>query len=336
MIPEFFRGLRIKYIHKKQEVWHVIEFIARRLLLLVPVLLLVSVISFSIIYISPGDTAENAIMNPGGGVDRKAVEEFRAKTGLDEPVHIQYINWMGRVLRGDLGESYMTGVGVSESIFRCFKVTLKLAVVSMLVSLVIALPLGIISAVKKGTVIDDVCRLFALAGVSMPNFWQAYLLIIVFALTLKVLPSSGYGDGGITYLFLPAVTLGTGYAAVTMRLMRSSMIEVLQQDYVRAARAKGVPEHMVIFRHALKNSLIPVVTVAGLNFGYLLNGSVIVETIFSWPGIGNLIVSSILSKDYPMIQGCVLFIAVIFVLVNFAVDISYAYLNPRIRYENKN
>lgn len=313
-----------------------IEFMTRRLLLLFPVLLLISMISFSIIYISPGDTAENALMNPGGGVDQKAVEEFRVKTGLDEPVYIQYINWMSKILHGDLGQSYMTGEAVSEAIFRCFKVTLKLAIISMLVSLIIAIPLGIFSALKKGTITDDACRLLALAGVSMPNFWQAYLLIIVFALTLKVLPSSGYGDGSLAYILLPAITLGTGYAAVTMRLMRASMLDVLQQDYIRAARAKGVPEYMIILKHALKNSLMPVVTVAGLNFGYLLNGSVIVETIFSWPGIGNLIVSSILSKDYPMIQGCVLFIAVIFVLVNFAVDISYSFINPKIRYETKN
>jgi peptide/nickel transport system permease protein len=314
----------------------VIGFITRRLLLLLPVLFLISVISFAIIYISPGDTAENALMNPGGGVDQKAVDELKARTGLDEPIHIQYINWMSKVLHGDLGQSYMTGEDVSSEIVRCFKVTLRLAVISMLISLIIAIPLGIFSALKKGTIADDACRLLALAGVSMPNFWQAYLLIIVFALTLKVLPSSGYYDGSLNYIFLPAITLGTGYAAVTMRLMRASMLDVLQQDYIRAARAKGVPEYMVILKHALKNSLIPVVTVAGLNFGYLLNGSVIVETIFSWPGFGNLIVSSILSKDYPMIQGCVLFIAVIFVLVNFAVDISYAFLNPKIRYETKN
>lgn len=312
-----------------------IEFITRRFLLLLPVLFLVSVISFSITYISPGDTAENALMNPMGGVDQRAVEEFRAKTGLDNPVHIQYIHWMDKVLRGDLGESYMTGENVSEAILRCFKVTLRLAVTSMLVSLIIAIPLGILSALRKGTVVDAACRFFALTGVSMPSFWQAYILIIVFALTLEILPSSGYGDGSLAYIFLPAITLGTSYAAVTMRLMRASMLDVMQQDYIRAARAKGVPEHTIILKHALKNSLIPVVTVAGLNFGYLLNGSVIVETIFSWPGIGNLIVSSILSKDYPMIQGCVLFIAVIFVLVNFAVDISYAYLNPKIRYESK-
>jgi len=313
-----------------------IDFITRRLLLLLPILFLVSVISFSIIYISPGDTAKNALMNPGGGVDQKAVEELRVKTGLNGPVYIQYINWMGKILQGNFGQSYMTGEEVSEAILRCFKVTLKLAIISMLISSILAIPLGIISALKKGTVIDDLCRLFALAGVSMPNFWQAYILIIVFSLTLKVLPSSGSGNGGLAYILLPAVTLGTGYAAVTMRLMRASMIDVLQQDYIRAARAKGVSERMVIFKHALRNSLIPVVTVAGLNFGYLLNGSVIVETIFSWPGIGNLIVSAILSKDYPVIQGCVLFVAVIFVLVNLAVDISYAYLNPKIRYENNN
>lgn len=313
-----------------------IEFIGRRLLLLLPVLFVISIISFAIIYISPGDTAENALMNPGGGVDQRAVEEFRIRTGLNEPIHVQYIHWVSQIARGNLGESYITREGVLDAIIRSFKVTLKLAVISMFVSLLISIPLGIISALKKGTFIDDICRLFALAGVSMPNFWQAYLLIIFFALTLNVLPSSGYGDGSLAYIILPAITLGTGYAAITMRLMRASLLDVLQQDYIWGARAKGVPEYMIILKHALKNSLIPVVTVAGLNFGYLLNGSVIVETIFAWPGIGNLIVSSILSKDYPMIQGCVLFIAMIFVLVNFAVDISYAYLNPKIRYENKN
>lgn len=183
-------------------------------------------------------------MNPGEGVDQKAVEELRARTGLDEPIHIQYINWMSKVLHGDLGQSYMTGENVSSEIVRCFKVTLRLAVISMLISLIIAIPLGIFSALKKGTIADDACRLLALAGVSMPNFWQAYLLIIVFALILKVLPSSGYDDGNLNYILLPAITLGTGYAAVTMRLMRASMLDVLQQDYIRAARAKGVPEYI--------------------------------------------------------------------------------------------
>lgn len=201
-----------------------IEFVVRKILLLLPFLLLVSVISFAVIHILPGDTAENALRNPTGGIDQNAVEELRVKTGLDKPAYIQYIHWIGKVLQGDLGESYMTGEKVSDAIFRSFKVTLKLAMVSMLVSLIISIPLGIISALKKGTIIDDICRFFALAGVSMPNFWQAYLLIIVFSLTLKVLPSSGYGDGGLVYIILSAITLGTGYAAVTMRLMRASML----------------------------------------------------------------------------------------------------------------
>ncbi len=313
-----------------------ISFVVRRFLLLIPVFILISVISFGIIHISPGDTAKNALMSPGGGADERSVEEFRIKHGLDKPIHIQYLTWISNVMRGDLGYSYMNNEGVTHAILRTFKATLQLAVASMLISLIIAIPAGIISALKHGTIIDDIFRLFALAGVSMPSFWQAYIMIIFFSLFLKVLPSSGYEGGDITHIILPAVTLGTGYAAVTMRLMRASMLDVLHQDYIRAARAKGLPEYIVIGRHALKNSLIPVVTVAGLNLGYLLNGSVIVETIFAWPGIGNLIVSSILTKDFPMIQGCILFIAVIFVLINFAVDISYAYLNPRIRYETKN
>jgi peptide/nickel transport system permease protein len=313
-----------------------IEFIARRILLTIPVLILISAVSFGIIYITPGDVAENALMSPSGGADQKAVEEFRLKQGLDQPIYIQYMKWMGNVLRGDLGYSYMTNEGVSDAILRTFGATMKLAIASMMISLVIAIPAGIISALKHGTIIDDLFRFTALFGVSMPNFWQAYIMIIFFALFLKVLPSSGFGGGELSHLVLPAITLGTGYAAVTMRLMRASMLDVLRQDYIRAARAKGLPEYLVISRHALKNSLIPVVTVAGLNFGYLLNGSVIVETIFAWPGLGKLIVSSILTKDYPMIQGCILFIAVIFVLINFAVDLSYAYLNPRIRYETCN
>ncbi len=299
-----------------------IEFVVRRILLLIPVLILISAISFGIIYLTPGDIAKNALMSPSGGADEKSVEEFRIKQGLDKPIHIQYLRWIGNVVQGDLGYSYMTNEGVSDAIVRTFKATLQLAVVSMLISVIIAIPAGIISALKHGTIVDDLFRLSALFGVSMPNFWQGYIMIIVFSLFLKVLPSSGYGDGSLSHIILPAITLGTGYAAVTMRLMRASMLDVLQQDYIRAARAKGLPEHIVISRHALKNSLIPVVTVAGLNFGYLLNGSVIVETIFAWPGLGNLIVESILNKDFPMIQGCIHVIAGIFELINIAQDIS--------------
>lgn len=312
-----------------------INYILKRLLMLFPVLILVSIISFSVIYISPGDAAQNALTDPSGGYNQQSVDEFKNKMGLNEPIYIQYINWMKNVLTGKLGYSYMTNESVFSAISRSFRFTFELAVVSMFVSLIIALPLGIISALKPNSIIDDMCRFIGLIGVSIPNFWQAYMLIIIFSLTFKILPSSGYGNGNLMYMILPAITLGTGYAAVTMRLIRSSMLDVLKQDYIRAAKAKGIPEHIIILKHAFKNSLIPVVTVAGLNFGSLLNGSVIVETIFAWPGLGNLMVSSILSKDYPVIQGCILFIALIFMLINFTVDMTYAFLNPKIRYDNK-
>lgn len=309
------------------------EIIFKRLFLLIPVLFLISVISFLIIYITPGDPAVNALMSPVGSADPKSVEEYRVKMGLNQPIYVQYIKWLERVLKGDLGFSYMTNEEVSSAIYRCFKATARLAVFSMLVSLAISIPLGILSAIKHNTIIDSMSRLLALIGVSMPNFWQAYLGIIIFSLMLKLLPTSGYGEGGdLLHMVLPAVTLGTGYAAVTMRLTRSSMLEVLGQEYIKAAKAKGLKERVIILRHALKNALIPVVTVAGLNFGYLLNGSVIVETIFGWPGIGSLFVSSILMKDYPMVQGCILFIALIYVTINLIVDISYMFIDPRIRY----
>lgn len=310
-------------------------FCIRRLLLLIPVLFLISVISFSLVHFSQGDAAENALRSPDGGLDQKMVDEFKEMHGLDLPIHVQYLNWMGNVLRGDLGKSIMTGESVTGAMYRCFSVTLRLAIASMLVSLIIAIPLGVISALRAGGLIDDLCRLFALTGISMPSFWQAYLLIMLFSVYLKVLPSGYMGKWGLADMVLPSIVLGTGYAASTMRLMRNSMLDVLQQDYVRAARAKGVSEFMVVFKHALKNALLPVVTVAGLNFAYLLNGSVIVETIFCWPGFGNLILSSLLTKDYPVIQGCILFVAVLFVFINFFVDLSYAYLNPRIKYDGK-
>ncbi len=308
-------------------------FIVKRLMLLMPVLFLISVVSFSIVWITPGDPAVNALTSPAGIADEQSVNEYRARMGLDQPIIVQYVKWLERVLNFDLGYSYMTSQPVSMTIYRCFLNTLKLALFSMAISLAISIPIGIVSAIRHGTAVDGVSRLLALIGVSMPNFWQAYLFIILFSLTLKLLPTSGYGDGGDLYhMVLPALTLGTGYAAVTMRLMRSSMIEVLGQEYIKAAKAKGLRQTAIIARHALKNSLLPVITVAGLNFGYLLNGSVIVESIFGWPGLGNLFVSSVLMKDYPMVQGCILFVALVYVTVNLIVDISYMFVNPRIRY----
>jgi peptide/nickel transport system permease protein len=219
---------------------------------------------------------------------------------------------------------------------KCFQATLKLSIVSMIISLIVSIPLGILAAVKNNTPVDDFCRLGALIGVSLPNFWQAFLLIMIFSVYLDWLPVAGYGDGGdLEHMILPAIALGTASAAVTTRLMRSSLLEALHQDYITTARAKGLSERAVIVRHALKNALIPVVTMLALSFGFLLNGSVVVEWIFGWPGIGGLVVDSIYKRDYTMIQGSILFIAVIFVFLNLIVDISYTYLDPRIRYESR-
>jgi ABC-type dipeptide/oligopeptide/nickel transport systems, permease components len=311
------------------------EYIIRRLLYLIPVLLFVSFLSFSLIHIAPGDPAEIMLSGPGGGYNETAVEAFHEKYGLDQPFIIQYWIWLKNAITGDFGYSYVSDQPVFETILNASKNTLKLSVLALMIALSIAVPLGILSALKHNTIIDSICRFGALTGVSMPNFWQAYLMIIVFSVTLKWLPASGFGYGtDIRYMILPAFVLGTSSAAVMMRMIRSSMLDVLGKEYISTARAKGVSENIIVIRHALRNALIPVITVIGLSIGFLLNGSVIVETIFGWPGIGNLVVSSILSYDYMMVQGTTLFVALIFLAINFVVDIVYVWVNPEIRYDS--
>lgn len=305
------------------------------MLQLIPALLLVSVVSFSIIYFAPGDPAETLCTGPDGNANPKSVEEFRIKMGLDKPLHTQYLIWLNNVLHGDLGYSYQSNTPVFDHIKQAFVATFKLSVVSLIISLTISIPLGIISAIKQNSPVDVACMVGASLGVSMPNFWLGLLLMLLFGVYLHWLPVAGYGDGGdLEHILLPAITLGTGSAAITARLMRSSMLEALGQDYIQTARAKGVSERIVIGKHALKNALIPVVTMVGLNFGYLLNGSIVVETIFGWPGIGRLTVDSINMRDYMMVQGCIVFVAILFVVINLLVDISYRYIDPRIRYES--
>jgi peptide/nickel transport system permease protein len=312
-----------------------LAYISKRILLIVPALLFVSIISFSMVYLAPGDPAEVLLMSPDGSPSPEAIDAFRVRMGLDQPIHVQYLRWLDNVVHGDLGYSYMSEQPVTGAIMKSFRATLKLSVVSMIISIIVSLPLGILAALKQNTIIDDLCRLGALIGVSIPNFWQAFLLILFFSVYLDWLPVAGYGNGGdLEHMILPAITLGTSSAAVTARLMRSSLLEALSQDYIITARAKGLPERVVIGKHALKNALIPVVTMLGLNLGCLLNGAVVVEWIFGWPGIGDLVVDSIYKRDYTVIQGSILFIAVIFVTLNLIVDISYTYLNPRIRYES--
>ncbi|WP_421908636.1 nickel ABC transporter permease [Methanolacinia petrolearia] len=310
------------------------EYFIRRLLYMVPVLLFISFLSFSLIYIAPGDPAEIMMTIPGGGVNEEAVKAFRVAHGLDQPLYVLYFNWLGNAVTGDFGYSYMSEQPVFETVMNAFGNTLTLAVLGLIIALAIAIPAGILSAVKHNTIVDSICRFFALIGVSIPNFWQAYLMIVIFSVILHWLPASGFGHGtDISYMILPALVLGTSAAAVIMRMTRSSMLEVMGMEYITTARAKGLPEKTVITRHALKNSLIPVITVTGLTIGFLLNGSVIVETIFGWPGIGNLVVNSILSHDYMMVQGTILFVAIIYLAVNFVVDIVYVWANPEIRYE---
>ncbi|MCD4797984.1 MAG: ABC transporter permease [Methanosarcinales archaeon] len=311
-----------------------IDYIVKRIFQLIPALLLVSVVSFSIIYFAPGDPAETLCTGPDGNANPKSVEEFRIKMGLDKPLHTQYLIWLNNVLHGDFGYSYMSENPVFDHIKMAFGATFKLSVVSLIISLAISIPLGIISAIKQNSPVDVACMVGASLGVSMPNFWLGLMLMLLFGVYLGWLPVAGYGDGGdLEHILLPAITLGTGSAAITARLMRSSMLEALGQDYIQTARAKGVSERIVIGKHALKNALIPVVTMVGLNFGYLLNGSIVVETIFGWPGIGRLTIDSINMRDYMMVQGCIVFVAILFVVINLLVDISYRYIDPRIRYE---
>lgn len=310
-----------------------LKYLLRRFLLVFVAVLGVTAVTFSVMHFTPGDPAEMIAIGRYGmdTLTQSDIEWVRATEGLDAPIYVQYGIWLGHLLHGDLGNSLITGDPVLSEILTRFPATMELAILSMILSLLIAIPIGIIAAIKQYSIIDNFSMIGALVGVSMPNFWLGLLLILFFSLYLGWFPVCGYG--GFEHIILPAITLGTGMAAITTRLTRSSMLEVLSQDYIRTARAKGLSEKLVISRHALKNAFIPVITVIGLQFGHLLEGAVIVETIFAWPGVGRLLVDSIFARDFFMIQGCVLIIVIIFSLTNLLVDISYAYLDPRIRYQ---
>lgn len=312
----------------------ILFYFLRRLCSMFFILLCVSMITFSLMHFVPGDPAEIITERKfGEEATAQTVERVREEMGLDRPVFSQYFYWLTGILRGDFGDSFCTGRPVLQEIMSRLPATAVLALAAMLVSLVIAIPVGIVSAVRQYSWIDSSSMVGAMLGVSMPNFWLGLLLILVFSVYYKWFPVYGYES--LKHLVLPAITLGTGIAAVTARLTRSSMLEVLKQDYIRTARAKGLLERIVINKHALKNALIPVVTVVGLQFGSLLEGAVVTEVVFAWPGMGRLLVDSIFARDFPVIQGCVFVIAVIYVLVNLLVDLSYAWLDPKIRYEAK-
>ncbi|RKO66588.1 nickel ABC transporter permease [Desulfofundulus salinus] len=307
------------------------QYLIKRFFYLIPVMLGVSIITFALINLAPGDPAELILRAGGVEPTREAVEALREELGLNDPVYIQYGRWLWNAAHLDLGKSFRTGRPVAEEILSRFPATLELAFAAMAFMICLALPAGILSALYRHAFLDHLSRLGALLGASLPGFWLGLMLIYLFAVKLGVLPVMG--RGGPEHLVLPAATLGFGLAAVYARILRASMLDVLGQDYIRVARAKGLKEKWVIGRHALKNALLPAVTLLGMSFGHLLGGAVIVETIFAWPGVGKFAVDSIFNRDYPVIQGYALFMAVVFVLVNLLVDISYVFLDPRIRLE---
>jgi peptide/nickel transport system permease protein len=309
------------------------RYVAKRSLLVLFVVFGVTLITFSMMHLAPGDPAESiALARYGQDLTPEQVELVRAEEALDAPIHEQYLRWLSHILELDMGNSLIDGDDVLEEISERFPATLQLAFASLLLSLAIAIPAGVISAVRKNTLIDGFVSTTALLGVSIPNFWLGLLLIWFFGLYLDVLPTYGYG--GVSNLILPMITLGTSMAAISTRLMRSSMLEVMTEDYIDTAKAKGLDEWTVVVRHGLRNALLPVVTFAGLQFGVLIGGTVIVESIFAWPGIGTLLIDAVYARDYAMIQGCVLIIGLFFALITLAVDIAYLFLDPRIRYES--
>ena len=306
----------------------VVRYLIRRILLTIPVILGVATLVFSLIHLVPGDPAEAML---GEGASAKDVAELRTRLGLDKPLWEQYRTFMGGLVRGDLGVSFRTNQPVSTAITERVPATVELALASMAVAILFAVPLGIIAAVKRGTAADHAAMTVALAGISIPNFWLGPMLAIVFAVYLGWLPVSG--RGGWESLILPAISLGAALAAILARMTRASLLEELRELYVRAARARGVTRSRAILRHALRNSLIPLVTILGLQFGAVLTGAVITETIFAWPGIGRLLIQSISFRDYPVVQGCILLIAITYVTVNLITDLLYGALDPRIRFE---
>jgi len=309
--------------------------ILRRLLATIPVLLLVTAGVFALIHLTPGEPIDAMMAE---SVDDSVKRQLRSDLGLDRPLYLQYATWMGRLLQGDLGSSIRNREPVIENVGRRIKPSLQLAGFAMAISLLVATPIGILSAARRNTMLDRFGTSFALFGICMPNFLIALLLIFLFGVTLRWLPISGYVDpmeefwDGIRSLALPAITLGLALAAVITRTLRSSMLEALSEDYIRTARAKGLSDGAVIRRHALKNALIPVVTVLGLQLGTLIGGAVITEYVFALPGVGRLVVDAVFARDYPLVQGVVLLIAVGFILSNLMVDLLYGLIDPRIRH----
>lgn len=316
------------------------EYILKRLAVMAPVLLCGSIITFSLVFLSPGDIgmmmadAEASAM--GAMATPEMVEAIKEHYGLNDPIHVQYLKWLNNALHGDLGRSFSTHKPVFREFMDHLGPTLTLNLAGILIALLIAVPLGVISAVKKNTIVDHLCRVYVMMEISMPTFWLALMLLWFLSVKYDIFPLYGYGVGWKDHLWhmaLPAIAMGTSMTGSLMRLTRTSMLETLGHGYIVTARAKGLPEFIIVFKHALRNALNPVVTMIGLFFGRILTGSVIIESIFSWPGNGNLFLASINARDYPMIMGFTLIFMALFVLMTLITDISYALVDPRIQYE---
>ena len=303
-----------------------LKYIIRRIVLLIPVLLAVTVLIFTLLYFTPGDPVLTIL---GDELTPESYAEVQADLGLDQPYLIQLGRYIWNVLHGDFGKSYMTGMPVADDLLSRFPTTLKLSLLSITLSILVAIPLGVLSATHQNQLLDTIARLVSLIWVSMPIFWLGLLLMLVFAVELKWLPPSGFY--GPKYWVLPVLALGMEMTGGILRTTRSSMLEVIRQDYIRTARAKGASENQVIFHHALKNAMIPVITVIGIRLGNCLGGSVMTESIFSIPGLGKFMVDAIKQRDYPIVQGGVLLIALTFGLINLIIDIIYAFIDPRIK-----
>ncbi|MFZ8813437.1 MAG: nickel ABC transporter permease [Thermus aquaticus] len=303
-------------------------YLLRRILIALPTLLGVVVLVFLMVRLAPGDPA---VLLAGEFATPETLEAIRARYGLDRSLPEQFLIYLEALLRGDLGESARSRRPVLEELKTYFPNTLELASAAILVAVLTGIPLGVLAALRPGSGLDLSVMVLALLGVSMPVFWFGLLAILIFSVGLGWFPVAGKGT--LAHLVLPAITLGINATALLARMTRGTLLEVLSQDYIRTARAKGLAERVVIFKHALRNALIPVVTVVGLEFGTLLSGAVITETIFAWPGLGQLLVGSILARDYPVVQGAVLLVAITFVLINLLVDLLYAAIDPRVRYD---
>ena len=305
-----------------------LRFLLRRLILTIPVLIGVATLVFSLIHLVPGDPVQAML---GESASPQDIAAMRERLGLDRPLAVQYVAFMKGAVTGDLGTSLRTNQPVVREITQRFPATLELALASMAAAILLAIPLGILAAVNAGNSIDHAATTMSLLGISVPNFWLGPLLAIIFSISLGWLPVSGRGTPA--HLVLPAITLGAPLAAVLARMTRASMLQELGELYVLAALARGVSRLRAVVRHAFRNSLIPIVTVVGLQFGVVLTGAVVTETIFAWPGVGRLLIQSITARDYPTVQGCILFIAIVYVSMNLLVDVLYGVLDPRIRYE---